>query len=124
MLHAVLLACSAVSNSITFDEFAHLPAGCAYWKYGELSVYNQTPPLLRLLGSSPAMLGGVDVPDAAKFRKFAPRDRHWFYAVAFERANSAAGRSFRGDSRKYHQLFVLAGSTAVPPDWAHARSGR
>src|SRR5437867_12500615 len=76
--HAMLLASSAVSNSITFDEFAHLPAGCAYWKYQEFSIYNQSPPLLRLLGSWPPMLTTADGPVAAGFREVAPKHRHWF----------------------------------------------
>src|SRR5437867_2205206 len=112
--HAMLLASSAVSNSITFDEFAHLPAGCAYWKYQEFSIYNQSPPLLRLLGSWPAMLTNADVPDAAKFRKFAPKDRHWFYAVSFERANIAATVGLQSDSSKYHRLFVLGRLAMIP----------
>src|SRR5947199_7759098 len=81
-IHAILLVLSAWNNSVTVDEFAHLPAGAAYWTHGEFSIYNSSPPLLRLIGAWPAVLAGAKVPDPAKFRKHAPPDRYWYYASA------------------------------------------
>jgi hypothetical protein len=105
-LHAVLLALSARVNSVTVDESAHLAAGAAYWKWGEFSVYNHNPPLLRLLGSWPAVVSGAEVPDAAKFRKYAPQDRFWAYNAAFQRANIG--------QRDYQRLFVLGRWAMIP----------
>ncbi len=59
VLHSALLAWSAVANSVTFDEYAHLPAGVSYWHSGRFDVYDLSPPLLRLLGSWPAVLAGA-----------------------------------------------------------------
>jgi hypothetical protein len=118
LAHAVFLVLSALNNSVTYDEFAHLPAGCAYWRWQEFSIYNQSPPLLRLLGSWPAMLAGADAPDAAKFRKFPPKDRHWLYAAAFERRNahveSATGVPAVDDSGRLQRLFVLGRLGILP----------
>src|SRR5688572_4406456 len=61
-LHGALLVWAAVRNSVAYDEFAHLPAGVAYLRHGELSIYNQTPPLLRWWGAWPALLAGGAAP--------------------------------------------------------------
>src|SRR4051794_23663147 len=33
-VHTALMVASAVRNSVTFDEYAHLPTGVAYWHFG------------------------------------------------------------------------------------------
>jgi hypothetical protein len=102
--HAGLLAWSAVRASVTFDEYAHLPAGVAYWKFREFSVHNLSPPLLRMLGAWPAVLAGADPPPASSFRKYDERQRHWIYADAFLRANR----------EHYHRYFVLGRFAMIP----------
>src|SRR5438270_11732464 len=54
-LHTALMIASAVRNSVTFDEYAHLPAGVAYWRYGwkAFDIHNLSPPLLRLWAAGP-----------------------------------------------------------------------
>lgn len=89
LLHATLLTIAAATNSATFDETAHLPAGCVYWRYGDLSIYNLSPPLLRLWTAWPALLSGVEVPQADKYHTVIAEDRHWLYARDFEIANRA-----------------------------------
>jgi hypothetical protein len=104
LAHAGLLAWSAVRASVTYDEFAHLPAGVAYWKYREFSIHNLSPPLLRMLGAWPAVLDGAVAPPASSYRKYDERERHWLYADAFMRDN--AGR--------YHRYFVLGRLAMIP----------
>ncbi|MGH7178135.1 MAG: ArnT family glycosyltransferase [Tepidisphaeraceae bacterium] len=104
LAHAALLGWSAVGNSVTFDEYAHLPAGVAYWRYGEFSIYNLSPPLLRLWGAAPVMLSGPEIPPINSFLKQDAKDRHWNYAQAFERANRT----------QYQRLFVTARLAMIP----------
>src|SRR5882724_2100401 len=87
VVHAILLVISARTNSVTFDEAAHLPAGCAYLKYGEFGVYNYNPPLLRMLAAWPVMFTDAAIPNPQPLRKQSPQARIWLYARAFERAN-------------------------------------
>jgi len=104
LAHACLLTWSALRASVTYDEFAHLPAGVAYWKYREFSVHNLSPPLLRLLGAWPAVLDGAVAPPASSYRKYDERERHWLYADAFLRDNF----------EKYHRYFVLGRLGMIP----------
>ena len=98
VVHAALLTVSAARNSVTVDEYAHLPAGLAYLKYGEWSIYHQSPPLLRMWAAWPALLGGAEVPPATKFRDDSPADRHWNYADEYAALNRD----------RYHSLLIAA----------------
>ena len=104
MLHALLLTWSAVSNSVTFDEYAHLPAGVSYWRYGKFDVYNLSPPLLRMWAAAPAMLARPDVPPFEDYPPMRPKDRHWAFAEAFLRINL----------RQYQRLFLLGRLAMIP----------
>jgi hypothetical protein len=54
-----VLAFEAItSNAIMVDEFAHLPAGVAYWRDGLFSMYDENPPLLRVRKVMHAEVGG------------------------------------------------------------------
>ncbi len=59
LVHAALLAYAAMVNSVAFDEFAHLAAGMAYWKYRTWPIYNVSPPLLRLWAALPPFCAGA-----------------------------------------------------------------
>jgi hypothetical protein len=61
-LHVHLLFRSAEQQSVTFDEYAHLPAGVAYWKTGRFEPYYQNPPLMKLLFGGAAVLANVNFP--------------------------------------------------------------
>jgi hypothetical protein len=106
-LHALLLTASAVWNSVTFDEYAHLPAGVAYWRYGwrAFAIHNLSPPLLRLWAAGPVvMFGGAEGPAIEPFLAQGPHDRHWNYGRAFERVNRD----------RYHQIFVIGRLAMIP----------
>lgn len=109
-LHAVFLVWSAATNSVTFDEFAHLPAGAAYWRHADFSIFDLSPPLLRLVAASPPTLAGADAPPTADVDERAPKDRHWVYGQQFERANAD----------RYQSLFVLGRLALIPISCAGA----
>ena len=71
----------------TVDEFAHLPAGCAYLKDGRLDLYCKNPPLLRYWMALPVMLDGrTAVPKiTAPPWDWGP----WKYGARFMHANRA-----------------------------------
>jgi hypothetical protein len=52
---AVLCAHGLAWDTPTVDEFAHLPAGVYYWKTGDLSLYPQNPPLVKLAAALPLL---------------------------------------------------------------------
>ena len=54
------LVSSLRENSVTVDEFAHLPAGISYWLEGSFATYHHNPPLVRLIAAAPVLLGEVD----------------------------------------------------------------
>ena len=59
----VLCAAAARRETPTIDEFAHLPAGCAYWSQGALTLYCKNPPLLKFWLALPvATDSGVTIP--------------------------------------------------------------
>jgi hypothetical protein len=94
---ALALLDGARQTSVTVDEFAHLPAGLAYWSTGTFSVYRHNPPLLRLLAAAPVALAGVEAPssEAALHR--------WHLGTLFMRAQA----------ERYHEIFLRARSVVV-----------
>lgn len=40
-------------NSVTVDEFAHMPAGYSYWQTGDFRTYSKNPPLIKLIATLP-----------------------------------------------------------------------
>lgn len=69
----------------TVDEFAHVPAGCAYWKYGRLDLYSKNPPLLKYWLALPIVLdSSVEVPEPTEEPfGWGP----WKYGTRFMEAN-------------------------------------
>ena len=104
ILHAGTLAYAALANSVTFDEYAHLAAGVAYWTHRALFIYCQSPPLLRWWGALPALLVGVRVPSVQPMQSLSLGDMPWYYGEAFLRANFAI----------YPQLVVLSRLWMIP----------
>ncbi|MFH0983225.1 MAG: glycosyltransferase family 39 protein [Planctomycetota bacterium] len=86
----------------TVDEFAHVPAGCAYWKYGRLDLYCKNPPLLRFWMALPVVLDrGVNIPEIADPSwDWGP----WLYGVRFMNANRPG----------YFDLFFRARLMIIP----------
>ena len=63
-LITVLAACvfvalcveSMLTNTVTVDEFAHVPAGVSHWETGDFSLYHENPPFVRCLVGMPVWL--------------------------------------------------------------------
>ncbi len=53
VLMVVLAWPGLIGNSVTIDEFAHMPAGYVTLREGALGVYSKTPPLVRSLEALP-----------------------------------------------------------------------
>ncbi|MBC7782433.1 MAG: glycosyltransferase family 39 protein [Burkholderiales bacterium] len=106
LAHAVLSVISAASNSVTFDEYAHLPAGVAYWKQGwpAFAMHNLSPPLARLVAAAPVVIAGVESPDVRPDLAHGPQNAHWDYGKTFERANAS----------RYQRLFVIGRLGLLP----------
>lgn len=90
---AAILATEAVHDSVTVDEFAHLPAGLYYLATGRFEVYDLSPPLLRVLAALPVRAARP----AGDMTHFATPPEHWALGYEFMAANAA----------RYHALFVL-----------------
>lgn len=58
-IHACLVGWMGYRMSLTPDEAGHLAAGVSYWHFGTFDLYRVNPPLVRLIASLPAVLGGA-----------------------------------------------------------------
>ena len=83
----------AIGDSVTVDEFAHLPAGLYYLETGHFDVYNLSPPLLRELAALPVLAARP----AGDFARFTTFPEHWALGYEFMERNRD----------RYHLLFVL-----------------
>src|SRR5262245_14484474 len=77
--HTGLLVYNSLRNSATYDEGPHLAAGLAYLRHGEMSIYNLSPPLLRMWAALPALVAGADVPPAKPYRDLSAHERYFTY---------------------------------------------
>ncbi len=98
---ALLLACFAalaahglVLDSVTVDEFAHLPDGLYIWRTGDFSLFPNNPPLAKALAVLPvlALDPAVDTSSPVVHTGWYP----WVYGTGFMARNRA----------RYEQLFT------------------
>lgn len=89
----------------TVDEFAHLPAGCAYWRHGSFDLYAKNPPLIKLWMALPAALNrAVDVHRPEVYgASWGP----WQYGIAFMNANRPRYFDVFGAGRSMIVLLTL-----------------
>lgn len=104
--HAGLLLSCALNKSACFDEGAHLTAGLAYLRHAEFSMYNLSPPLLRMWAAIPAYLGGADVRPAKQMRDYSAGERHWIYLRDFQR--------FPVNQQNLHRFIVWGRLMLIP----------
>lgn len=81
----------------TIDEFAHVPAGCAYWHHGRFSLYAENPPLWKMMMAAPLLLAGAETPEPVG------NITAWDYGYMFAEVNT----------ERYFTLFWLARMTTV-----------
>ena len=95
MAYLVLALHAAWIETPTVDEFAHVPAGCAYLTHGRFDLYSKNPPLLKCLMALPVLAAGAEVPAVdAPAHRWGP----WRYGDRFMGANADC----------YLRLFVAA----------------
>lgn len=63
-------------KSTTFDEIAHITAGCSYWLYGDYRLHPENGVLPQRLEALPLVAGGVQFPSRG--------GRHWIEANVWE----------------------------------------
>ncbi|HWP48335.1 MAG TPA: glycosyltransferase family 39 protein [Candidatus Limnocylindrales bacterium] len=73
--------------SITYDEFAHLPAGYSYLKTGDFRMYSHNPPLIKLITAFPLLFMEIRLPQSNYWDSEEVPVRPWFYGMDFMRAN-------------------------------------
>lgn len=85
LVFVLLCVLAARQETPTIDEFAHLPAGSAYWTQGAFSLYGKNPPLLKLWIALPVVVDSrVTVPPfSGNPFGWGP----WTYGRAFMEAN-------------------------------------
>ena len=86
-LHLGLGAWSASLSTPTADEFAHVPAGLAYWSHAAWPLYSKNPPAVKLYLTLPliaGLAGSLHIPEVnVPAFGWGP----WQYGSEFERAN-------------------------------------
>ncbi|MDJ0851214.1 MAG: glycosyltransferase family 39 protein [Myxococcota bacterium] len=93
---AVQAGIAAQRDSVTIDEFVHLPVGLHLLERRDFHIDPINPPLPRMLFALPVRSSGAELPDGA-------REGHWRFAGSFMRANFFP----------YHPLFVRARAAAI-----------
>lgn len=88
LVFASLCGLSQKHNSVTVDEFAHLPAGYYYWQTGDFSLYSKNPPLVKLIAALPLkFMKPAYEPELDKFPNSGWRP--WLFANDFMFRNQA-----------------------------------
>ena len=97
VVQALLLMIGALRNSVTFDEFQHLPAGISYWEQGTFFAYHHNPPVAKLMFSIPALLTRVSMDYSSFYYQSGDRHSDFLLAQGFAERNSG----------RFHPLFVV-----------------
>jgi hypothetical protein len=111
--HLSLLIHCALRSSICYDEGAHLASGVAYLKYGEMGIYNLTPPLVSMWAAIPVVAAGVDAPDPGTVRHLPDDLRHWAYFELFQDLNLSRLHRLVLEGRFIMIPVSLAGAIAI-----------
>jgi hypothetical protein len=95
--HALLLGLSIPRNSVTVDEFVHLPAGISYWHCGRFWAYHHNPPFIRLVCAVPAVVADV------------PTDYRNYFPVNYSRyMDGLLGDDFMwANGEHYMEVFIM-----------------
>jgi hypothetical protein len=84
-----------LKESVTVDEFNHLPAGYSYLKTGSFHLCNTNPPLGKVLAAIPLWIKNADFIRNAAFEK----GDFWAYSYDFMRLNRHVYRELFTDAR-------------------------
>src|SRR5262245_55128243 len=62
LAHVGLALGSSWRKSVTIDEAGHVAAGASLWRTGDVRLYPDDPPLVRMIATSPFLVLGPEVP--------------------------------------------------------------
>lgn len=113
VLHLGLALSAARQESVTIDEFAHLPAGISYWRTGDFRLYSQSPPLWRLWGALP-LAWSVQLPHSVGWKTA----NHWMVGRDFMYANAGDYQSLYDRARIF---MSIAGPLIILLVWRWGR---
>lgn len=99
-IHAFLVLEAARVETPTVDEYAHVPAGLAYWKSGDFALYSKNPPLIKMFLTIPLALAPSDIVSTPERTGEALGWGPWVYGYQFEVQNQS----------RYFDLFFWARS--------------
>ncbi len=103
LLHALLLLRSAVSNSATLNEPAHLASGLVNWTQGRFESYRVNPPLVRMIAAVPVLGMGFQA------------DWSDFYDGPGARSEFPLGNALiRANSESFQQMLIAARCACIP----------
>ncbi len=98
-----------LGESVTVDEFAHLPAGYSYLKTGEFHLYNRNPPLVKILAALPLAAKNAGFTKSAFFQN----SDHWGFGYDFMYGNWGNYRELFNMGRTVIILIGLLGGCIV-----------
>ena len=124
LLAGVLGAWMAVSgDSVTVDEYVHLPAGAYALHTGHFQLQRKSPPLARMWAALPAVLGAAVIPDEACWTQFSGGWDGWIYGTAFQLRNLPAYDRLYSLGRLLNGLWLIPLGLALFL-WAERLFGR
>jgi hypothetical protein len=103
MLYTVLAVTSLLQQSVTIDEFAHLPAGYYSLRTGSTSYARLNPPVMNQLSALPVVLFEAATGQAPALAPAPPPLDFWPNGYVF----------MRDHSHNYHALYCLARAVTV-----------
>jgi hypothetical protein len=86
-------------TTVTFDEFAHLPAGVSYLQTGRFGIYRESPPFVRCITAFPAWLAGARINLTQAYRGY--------------RSETLVGRDFVHTTGKRYSMYLNLGRYSV-----------
>lgn len=96
LLFAAQAWIAALRDSVTVDEFAHLPVGLQMWRSGDLRSDPMNPPLARMILALPLLFQKIDL-------HVEPDFSHWDVGYRFMQENAA----------NYQRIFVSARAVTI-----------
>lgn len=97
LVHAGIAIVGLRQQSVTIDEYAHLPAGLSHWQKQTFFVYRVNPPLVTMLAALPVLFTNPQMPYDDTFVAKPGERYEWPFGRKFMVANWG----------RYHDLFVL-----------------
>jgi len=117
-IHAALAIISLRQQSVTWDEYNHLPAGLVYWRTGSFDSYRVNPPFAKMLAAIPVLMAKPDLnagPTGRDFelgRSFMVQNKSRYFELYFLGRYAIVGLSVLAGS------FVFLWGRALFGDWA------